>query len=142
MADNPSEKKISETSGVKAVLDEAAERIEATWREKLLRETGDLRTENALLRAQLDEFNRKLVEARDRNERLEADCNERVASLSRRSLNSIPRASSSRTTSFMPRASDTSPMPGSSTGRSSSSMPRPWPWSMRSSACAASVTPR
>ncbi len=79
MTDNPSEKKISETSGVKAVLDEAAERIEATWREKLLRETGDLRTENALLRAQLDEFNRKLVEARDRNERLEADCNERVA---------------------------------------------------------------
>lgn len=79
MADNPSEKKISETSGVKAVLDEAAERTEATWREKLLRETGDLRTENALLRAQLDEFNRKLVEARDRNERLEADCNERVA---------------------------------------------------------------
>lgn len=79
MADNPSEKKISETSGVKAVLDEAAERIEATWREKLLRETGDLRTENALLRAQLDEFNRKLVEARDQNERLEADCNERVA---------------------------------------------------------------
>ena len=43
------------------------------------RETGDLRTENALLRDQLDEFNRKLVEARDRNERLEADCNERVA---------------------------------------------------------------
>lgn len=79
MADNPSEKKISETSGVKAVLDEAAERIEATWREKLLRETSDLRTENALLRAQLDEFNRMLVEARDRNERLEADCNERVA---------------------------------------------------------------
>lgn len=79
MADNPSEKKISETSGVKAVLDEAAGRIEATWREKLLRETGDLRTENALLRAQLDEFNGKLVEARDRNERLEADCNERVA---------------------------------------------------------------
>lgn len=30
MADNPSEKKISEASGVKAVLDEAAERIEAT----------------------------------------------------------------------------------------------------------------
>ena len=141
MADNPSEKKISETSGVKAVLDEAAERIEATWREKLLRETGDLRTENALLRAQLDEFSRKLVEARDRNERLEADCNERVA-LSRRSSNSIPQASSSRTTSSTPRASDTSPMPGSSTGRSSSSMPRPWPWSMRSSACAASVTPR
>ena len=79
MADNPSEKKISETSGVKAVLDEAAERIEATWREKLLRETGNLMTENALLRAQLDEFNRKLGEARDRNERLEADCNERVA---------------------------------------------------------------
>ena len=79
MADNPSEKKISETSGVKAVLDEAAERIEATWREKLLRETGDLRTENALLRAQLDEFNRKLVEATDRNEKIEADCNERIA---------------------------------------------------------------
>lgn len=51
MADNPSEKKISEASGVKAVLDEAAERIEATWREKLLRETADLRTENALLMA-------------------------------------------------------------------------------------------
>ena len=79
MTDNLNERKISETPGVKAVLDEAAERIEATWREKLLRETGDLRTENALLRAQLDEFNRKLVEARDRNERLEADCNERVA---------------------------------------------------------------
>lgn len=78
MTDNPSEKKISETSGVKAVLDEAAERIEATWREKLLRETADLRTENALLMAQVDEFSRKLVETRDRNERLEADCNERV----------------------------------------------------------------
>lgn len=64
MADNPSEKKISETSGVKAVLDEAAERIEATWREKLLRETADLRTENALLMAQVDEFSRKLAEAR------------------------------------------------------------------------------
>lgn len=73
------EKKIREICGVKSVLDEAAERIEATRREKLLRETGDLRTENALLRAQLDEFNRKLGEARDRNERLEADCNERVA---------------------------------------------------------------
>ena len=73
------EKKIREIYGVKSVLDEAVERIEATWREKLLRETGDLRTENALLRAQLDEFNRKLVEARDRNESLEADCNERVA---------------------------------------------------------------
>lgn len=73
------EKKIREIYGVKSVLDEVAERIEATWREKLLHETGDLRTENALLRAQLDEFNRKLVEARDRNERLEADCNERVA---------------------------------------------------------------
>ena len=79
MADNPSEKKISEASGVKAVFDEAAERIEATWREKLLRETADLRSENALLGVQLDEFNRKLGEARDRNERLEADCNERVA---------------------------------------------------------------
>lgn len=79
MTDNPSEKKISETSGVKAVLDEAAELIEATWWEKLLRETADLRTENALLMAQVDEFSRKLVETRDRNERLEADCNERVA---------------------------------------------------------------
>ena len=73
------EKKIREIYGVKSVLDEAAERIEATWREKLLRETGDLRTENALLRAQLDEFNRKLVEARGRNEKIEADCNERIA---------------------------------------------------------------
>ena len=79
MADNPSEKKISETSGVKAVLDEAAERIEATWREKLLRETADLRTENALLMAQVDEFSRKFAEATDRNEKIEADCNERVA---------------------------------------------------------------
>ena len=69
----------SETPGAKDVLDEAAEQIEKAWREKLLRETADLKTENALLRAQLDEFNRKLVEARDRNERLEADCNERVA---------------------------------------------------------------
>ena len=65
--------------GMKSVLDEAAERIEATWREKLLRETADLKTENALLRAQLDEFNRKLVEATDRNEKIEADCNERIA---------------------------------------------------------------
>ena len=73
------EKKIREIYGVKSVLDEAAERIEATWREKLLHETGDLRTENALLMAQVDEFSRKLAEARDRNERLEADCNERVA---------------------------------------------------------------
>ena len=73
------ERKIREIYGMKSVLDEAAERIEATWREKLLRETADLRSENALLRVQLDEFNRKLGEARDRNERLEADCNERVA---------------------------------------------------------------
>lgn len=73
------EKKIREIYGVKSVLDEAAERIEATWREKLLRETSDLRTENALLRAQLNEFNRKLVEVTDRNEKIEADCNERVA---------------------------------------------------------------
>lgn len=72
-------KKISETSGVKAVLDEAAERIEATWREKLLRETADLRTENAMLMAQVDEFSRKLAEATDRNEKIEADCNERIA---------------------------------------------------------------
>lgn len=79
MTDNPNERKISETPGVKPVLDEAAERIGATWREKLLRETGNLMTENALLMAQVDEFSRKLVEARDRNERLEADCNERVA---------------------------------------------------------------
>lgn len=77
--DNPNERKISETPGVKSVLDEAAERIEATWREKLLRETGNLMTENALLMAQVDEFSRKLVEATDRNERLEADCNERIA---------------------------------------------------------------
>ena len=73
------ERKIREIYGVKSVHEEAAKRTEATWREKLLRETADLRTENALLRAQLDEFNRKLVEARDQNERLEADCNERVA---------------------------------------------------------------
>ena len=79
MTDNPNERKISETRGVKSVLDEAAERIEATWREKLLRETGNLMTENALLMAQVDEFSRKLVEATDRNERLEADCNERIA---------------------------------------------------------------
>lgn len=79
MADNPNEKKISETPSVKDILDEAAERIEATRREKLLRETADLRTENALLRAQLDESNRKLAEAGDRNEKIEADCNERVA---------------------------------------------------------------
>lgn len=79
MTDNPNERKISETPGVKSVLDEAAERTEETWREKLLLETADLRTENALLRAQLDEFNRKLVEATDRNEKIEADCNERVA---------------------------------------------------------------
>lgn len=79
MTDHPNERKISETPGVKSVLDEAAERIEATWREKLLRETGNLMTENALLMAQVDEFSRKLVEATDRNERLEADCNERIA---------------------------------------------------------------
>ena len=79
MTDNPNDRKISETPGAKDVLDEAAEQIEKAWREKLLRETADLKTENALLRAQLDEFNRKLVEARDRNERLAADCNERVA---------------------------------------------------------------
>lgn len=79
MTDNPNERKISETPGVKSVLDEAAQRIEATWREKLLRETGNLMTENALLMAQVDEFSRKLVEATDRNERLEADCNERIA---------------------------------------------------------------
>lgn len=79
MTDSPNDRKISETPGAKDVLDEAAEQIEKAWREKLLRETGDLRTENALLRAQLDEFNRKLAEATDRNEKIEADCNERVA---------------------------------------------------------------
>ena len=78
MTDNPNDRKISETPGAKDVLDEAAEQIEKAWREKLLRETADLKTENALLRAQVDEFSRKLVEATDRNERLEADCNERI----------------------------------------------------------------
>lgn len=75
------ERKIREIYGygIKSVLDEAAERIEATWREKLLRETADLRTENALLMAQVDEFSRKLAEATDRNEKIEADYNERIA---------------------------------------------------------------
>lgn len=73
------ERKIREIYGVKSVREEAAERAEAAWREKLLRETADLRTENALLRTQLDEFNRKLVEATDRNEKIETDCNERIA---------------------------------------------------------------
>lgn len=75
------ERKIREIYGygMKSVLDEAAERIEARWREKLLRETADLRTENALLMAQVDEFSRKLAEATDRNEKIEADCNELVA---------------------------------------------------------------
>lgn len=75
------ERKIRETYGygIKPVLDEATERIEARWREKLLRETADIKTENALLRAQLDEFNLKLAEATDRNEKIEADCNERIA---------------------------------------------------------------
>lgn len=75
------ERKIREIYGygMKSVLDEAAERIEARWREKLLRETADLRTENALLMAQVDEFSRKLAEAADRNEKIEADCNERIA---------------------------------------------------------------
>lgn len=75
------ERKIREIYGygMKSVLDEAAERIEATWREKLLRETADLRTENALLRAQLDEFNRKLGEATDRNKELEASYSERIS---------------------------------------------------------------
>lgn len=79
MTDNPNDRKISETPSAKDVLDEAAEQIEKAWREKLLRETADLRTENALLRAQLDESNRKLAEAGDRNEKIEADCNERIA---------------------------------------------------------------
>ncbi len=75
------ERKIRETYGygIKPVLDKAAERIEARWREKLLRETADLKTENELLRAQLDEFNLKLAEATDRNEKIEADCSERIA---------------------------------------------------------------
>ena len=73
------ERKIREIYGVKSVHEEAAERAETTWREKLLCETADLKTENALLSAQLDEFNRKLVEATDRNEKIEADCNERIA---------------------------------------------------------------
>lgn len=75
------ERKIRETYGygIKPVLDEATERIEARWREKLLRETADLKTENALLRAQLDEFNLKLAETTDRNEKIEANCNERIA---------------------------------------------------------------
>ncbi len=125
---------------MKSVHEEAAERTEATWREKLLRETADLRTENALLRAQLDEFNRKLVEATDRNEKIEADCNERVAFIGR-SSNSIPRDSNLRTTSSTPRASGTSPVLRASADRLSNSMPRLRPWSMRSSGCAASVTP-
>lgn len=79
MTDNPNDRKISETAGAKDILDEAAEQIEKAWREKLLRETADLKTENALLRAQLDKFNRKLAEATDRNEKIEADCNERIA---------------------------------------------------------------
>lgn len=75
------ERKIREIYGygMKSVLDEAAERAEATWREKLLRETADLKTENALLRAQLDEFNRKLSEATDRNEEIEASYSERIS---------------------------------------------------------------
>lgn len=76
------ERKTRETygyDGIKPVLDETAERIEARWREKLLRETADLKTENALLRAQLDEFNLKLAETTDRNEKIEADCSERIA---------------------------------------------------------------
>ena len=134
------EKKIREIYGVKSVLDEAAGRIEATWREKLLRETGDLRTENALLRAQLDEFNRKLGEARDRNERLEADCNERVAFIEEKF--ELDTASIELENNELHAASDTSPMPGSSAGRSSSSTPRLRPCPMRSSVCASNVTPR
>ena len=45
------EKKIREIYGVKSVLDEAAERIEATWREKLLHETASLELENNELHA-------------------------------------------------------------------------------------------
>lgn len=147
MADNPSEKKISETSGVKAVLDEAAERIEATWREKLLRETADLRTENALLMAQVDEFSRKLAEVTDRNEKIEADCNERVAFIEEKfelDTASLELENNELHAASVRYLADAriSPMLGNSTGRSSNSMPRPWPWSMRSSDCAASVTPR
>ena len=81
------ERKTRETygyDGIKPVLDETAERIEARWREKLLRETADLKTENALLRAQLDEFNLKLAETTDRNEKIEADCSERIAFIEER----------------------------------------------------------
>ena len=142
------ERKIREIYGVKSVHEEATERTEETWREKLLLETADLRTENALLRAQLDEFSRKLVEATDRNEKLEAGMKSLRPTamsglpLSRRSSNSIPRVWNSRTTSSTPRASGTSPVLRGSAGRLSNSMPRRRPWSMRSSGCAASVTPR
>lgn len=134
------ERKIREIYGVKSVHEEAAERTEATWREKLLRETADLRTENALLRAQLDEFNRKLVEARDRNERLESDCNERVAFIEEKfeldtaSLELENNELHAASVRYLSRAKG-------SADRLSNSMPKLRPWSMRSSGCAASVTP-
>lgn len=135
------ERKIREIYGygMKSVLDEAAERIEARWREKLLRETADLRTENALLMAQVDEFSRKLAEATDRNEKIEADCNERIAFIEEKFEldtanleleNNELHAASIR---YLSRAK-------ASAGRLSNSMPRLRPWSMRSSGCAASVT--
>lgn len=43
------ERKIREIYGVKSVHEEAAERTEATWREKLLRETADLRIASKML---------------------------------------------------------------------------------------------
>ena len=134
------ERKIREIYGVKSVHEEAAERTEATWREKLLRETADLRTENALLRAQLDEFNRKLVEATDRNEKIEADCNERVAFIEEKFELDTARLELENN-ELHAAASGTSPVLRGSAGRLSNSMPRLRPWSMRSSGCAASVTP-
>lgn len=134
------ERKIREIYGVKSVHEEATERTEETWRERLLLETADLRTENALLRAQLDEFNRKLKRRRIGTKRLRPTAMS-GSPLSRRSSSSIPRDSNSRTTSSTPRASGTSPVLRGSAGRLSNSMPRLRPWSMRSSGCAASVTP-
>lgn len=135
------ERKIREIYGygMKSVLDEAAERIEARWREKLLRETADLRTENALLMAQVDEFSRKLAEATDRNEKIEADCNERIAFIEEKF--ELDTANLELENNELHAASSgTSPVPRNSAGRLSNSMPRLRPWSMRSSGCAASVT--
>ena len=64
--------------GVKSVLDEppSGSRRRGGGSCCARRATSEPRTRCS---GQLDEFSRKLVEARDRNERLEADCNERVA---------------------------------------------------------------